>query len=85
MLLDDRDRILDELEVVEVVELRRIVLGTFGIEQLQAARPGLERVLPDDVAGEDVRPALGGVLRQRAHRRHDGLGGPVALHHQRVG
>ena len=42
-----RDRIVDELEVVEVVELGRIMFGAFGIEQLEATRPRLHRVLPD--------------------------------------
>ena len=35
--LDGADRVLDELEVVDVAELLGIMLGPFGIEQLEAA------------------------------------------------
>src|ERR1700759_1142334 len=61
-VLDDFQWVGGELEVVEIVELRRVLFGAFGVEQLQAARPRLQRVLTDHLTAEAVRPSLGRVL-----------------------
>src|SRR5258707_926055 len=75
--VDAGNGILDEVEIVDVTELRGIMLCANSIEPLEPTRPRLHRVLADLSACERVRPAGGGVVCKRAHRRHDGLRGPM--------
>src|SRR6201998_1687023 len=45
--LDGADRIGDEIGIVDVVELRRIVFGPYRVESFQPAGPRIERVGAD--------------------------------------
>src|SRR6476469_330420 len=62
--LDAGHRILDELEVVDVAELRGVMVGPNVVEPPQTSRPRLQRILADLRTDERIRPARRRMLRQ---------------------